>query len=80
MASNTHEEERVIGIIDPNILKMGSKQYYRYIGSLTVPPCTENVMWTIIHQVHYYFSFSNTKFQYILEIIMSNMYGFLFLS
>ncbi|XP_016902846.2 alpha carbonic anhydrase 7-like [Cucumis melo] len=51
VASNTHEEERVVGIIDPNILKMGSKQYYRYIGSLTVPPCTEDVMWTIIHQV-----------------------------
>ncbi|XWS53301.1 hypothetical protein CRYUN_Cryun11dG0145200 [Craigia yunnanensis] len=45
------EGERVVGVIDPRHIKIGSRKYYRYIGSLTVPPCTENVVWSIVRKV-----------------------------
>ncbi|KAL2239841.1 alpha carbonic anhydrase 7 [Sesamum indicum] len=43
--------EKTIGIIDPKLIKLGSRKYYRYIGSLTTPPCTQNVIWTIVRKV-----------------------------
>ncbi|XXG57119.1 hypothetical protein AAC387_Pa03g4355 [Persea americana] len=40
-----------VGTIDSGHLTRSSHKYYRYRGSLTVPPCTENVNWFIISKV-----------------------------
>ncbi|KAJ6715743.1 CARBONIC ANHYDRASE [Salix koriyanagi] len=49
--AGSYERDTVAGVVDPRSIKIGSRKYYRYIGSLTIPPCTENTPWTIVRKV-----------------------------
>ncbi|XP_006832989.2 alpha carbonic anhydrase 7, partial [Amborella trichopoda] len=49
--ADSKEAEVEVGEVDPRHIKIGSRKYYRDTGSLTTPPCTQGVAWTIVKKV-----------------------------
>ncbi len=45
----SHEEEEIARVdIDPAGLLPRAAAYYRYVGSVTAPPCTQGVTWYVL--------------------------------
>ncbi len=39
-----------VGLLDLNELMPKDQRYYQFMGSLTTPPCSENVLWMVLKQ------------------------------
>ncbi|CAB4317722.1 unnamed protein product [Prunus armeniaca] len=62
-------KETQLELTDPSEIKWSSLKFYRYIGSLTTPPCTEGVIWTVNKMV-------NTVSKEQLELLKQAVYDY----
>ena len=46
----TGDHDQITGTINPGGLLPADRRYWTYMGSLTTPPCTENVRWLVMQQ------------------------------
>lgn len=49
MPGKAHQEKRVMAKFNPAVLLPSVHTHYQYSGSLTTPPCSEGVSWTVLN-------------------------------
>ncbi|WOH06115.1 hypothetical protein DCAR_0625538 [Daucus carota subsp. sativus] len=64
----TSTNETDPGVIDPSDIT-STDGFYRYIGSLTTPPCTEDIVWTVQSKIR---SVSQQQVDLLLEAVHGN--------
>lgn len=67
--AETSVKETFPGIIDPNDTTVNDESFYRYTGSLTTPPCTEGVTWTLQKKIR---TVSRRQVDLLLDVVDGN--------
>ncbi|GJN03760.1 hypothetical protein PR202_ga21238 [Eleusine coracana subsp. coracana] len=70
LIADRKDEAEPIGVVDPRDARGKANAYYRYMGSLTTPPCTEGVIWTLVTEVR---SVSKRQLQLLREAVHDGM-------
>ncbi|KAL8125598.1 hypothetical protein AgCh_013030 [Apium graveolens] len=65
----TNINETYPGMIDPNDVARDDESFYRYTGSLTTPPCTEGVTWTVQKKIR---TVSTRQLDLLLDAVHRN--------
>ncbi|KAL1822493.1 hypothetical protein ACET3Z_009271 [Daucus carota] len=65
----TNINETYPGIIDPSDITGDEESFYRYSGSLTTPPCTEGVTWTVQNKIR---TVSRRQVDLLLDAVHGN--------
>lgn len=70
MIADKKDREEKVGLIDPRGARGRASVYYRYMGSLTTPPCAEGVIWTIVKRVR---TVSSAQLELLREAVHDDM-------
>lgn len=65
----TSENQTSPGVIDPSENICNDDSFYRYMGSLTTPPCNESIIWTVQNKIR---SVSQQQVDLLLEAVHGN--------